>query len=409
MRWPLDLHPSPFRPQPSHRLAFTLAEMLVAMGISALVLAGVAATGGTVQHFRDARHELAVLRTAVGEQFGFVGGVVLISLFALLILTMLLCGHQSADELGLLITVGFTAQMEAELDHVEEGRREWHELLRGFYGPFSQTLERAGREMVNMKAREEPTDLLCDKCQQPMVIPGGERAPGAAPAPDEDRRSPQRSAVRIPAGVAVAYLAPPPGHGAADPRLERFLAALLPALPSVLVYMSTTGVYGDAGGATVDETSLAAPTNDRSRRRLAAERATAAWCGDRGVRSVVLRVPGIYGPHRLPLERLGRGEPALRPEDCGPGNRIHVDDLVSVCIAAATAQAALAWAGVTAPGNCRPMTSAPAATAPDCRKLRVLTATRTRSPSPIRRFRYSPTHSIRSGESRYSSSRSVET
>jgi len=52
------------------------------------------------------------------------------------------------------------------------------------------------------------------------------------------------------------------------------------------------------------------------------------------VRWVVLRVPGIYGPGRLPLERLRRGEPALRPEDAGPGNRIHVDDLVSACVAA---------------------------------------------------------------------------
>ena len=49
---------------------------------------------------------------------------------------------------------------------------------------------------------------------------------------------------------------------------------------------------------------------------------------------MVLRVPGIYGPHRLPLERLRRGEPALRPEDAGPGNRIHVDDLVTTCVAA---------------------------------------------------------------------------
>jgi nucleoside-diphosphate-sugar epimerase len=52
------------------------------------------------------------------------------------------------------------------------------------------------------------------------------------------------------------------------------------------------------------------------------------------VRAVVLRVPGIYGRHRLPLERLERGGPALRPEDAGPGNRIHVDDLVTACIAA---------------------------------------------------------------------------
>jgi nucleoside-diphosphate-sugar epimerase len=139
---------------------------------------------------------------------------------------------------------------------------------------------------------------------------------------------------RIADGAAVACLAPPPGTGVTDPRLERFLAALGDARPSVLLYMSTTGVYGNTGGAVVDEHSATLPTNDRSRRRLAAERAAGAWCDARGVRCVVLRVPGIYGPDRLPLERLGRGEPALRPEDSGPGNRIHVDDLVSACIAA---------------------------------------------------------------------------
>jgi nucleoside-diphosphate-sugar epimerase len=52
------------------------------------------------------------------------------------------------------------------------------------------------------------------------------------------------------------------------------------------------------------------------------------------VRCVILRVPGIYGPGRLPVDRLRRGEPALRPEDAGAGNRIHVTDLVSACVAA---------------------------------------------------------------------------
>jgi nucleoside-diphosphate-sugar epimerase len=134
--------------------------------------------------------------------------------------------------------------------------------------------------------------------------------------------------------TAVTYLAPPPGTGVTDPRLERFLAALGDARPLVFLYMSTTGVYGDTRGATVDELSDAAPANDRSRRRLAAERAAQAWCEARGTRCVVLRVPGIYGPDRLPLDRLRRGEPTIRPEDSGPGNRIHVDDLVSACVAA---------------------------------------------------------------------------
>jgi DNA topoisomerase I len=72
-----------------------------------------------------------------------------------------------------VLDVGFTAQMEAELDHVEEGKRQWRDLLRNFYGPFSQTLERATREMVNVKTREEPTDLACPQCDKPMVIRWG--------------------------------------------------------------------------------------------------------------------------------------------------------------------------------------------------------------------------------------------
>lgn len=135
-------------------------------------------------------------------------------------------------------------------------------------------------------------------------------------------------------GAAVAYLVPPPESGTDDPRLERFLAGVGAARPSVLLYMSTTGVYGDTRGAPVTEASPLAPANDRSRRRVAAETEAHAWCAARQVRCVVLRVPGIYGPHRLPIERLQRGEPALRAEDAGPGNRIHVDDLVGACIAA---------------------------------------------------------------------------
>jgi nucleoside-diphosphate-sugar epimerase len=136
------------------------------------------------------------------------------------------------------------------------------------------------------------------------------------------------------AGAAVAYLVPPPDGGTTDPRLEHFLRQLGDAAPAVFVYVSTTGVYGDTGGARVDEQSPLAPANDRSRRRVAAEGAATAWCTARGVRCVILRVPGIYGPHRLPLERLERGEPVLQPAEAGPGNRIHVDDLVA-CITAA--------------------------------------------------------------------------
>lgn len=140
--------------------------------------------------------------------------------------------------------------------------------------------------------------------------------------------------LEIPALVSIVYLVPPAREGTGDPRFERFLAGLGGARPAVLVYLSTTGVYGDAGGLAVDEDSPTLPADDASRRRLAAENAAFVWCRAHEVRCVVLRVSGIYGPHRLPLDRLKAGEPILRPEESGPGNRIHVDDLVEVCLAA---------------------------------------------------------------------------
>jgi len=141
-------------------------------------------------------------------------------------------------------------------------------------------------------------------------------------------------ALSVADGAAIAYLVPPTEHADSDPRLAGFLAALGEARPSVFLYMSTTGVYGDTGGEVVTEASPVTPSSDRGHRRAAAERIAGEWCRTRGVRCVLLRVPGIYGPGRLPLERLRRGEPAIRPEDSGPGNRIHVDDLVTACVAA---------------------------------------------------------------------------
>ncbi len=149
------------------------------------------------------------------------------------------------------------------------------------------------------------------------------------------------------AGAALVYLVPPPDTGSTDPRLGRCLSWLGAAKPAVVVYMSTTGVYGDTGGERVDEDSPLKPANDRSRRRVAAEHTARDWCEARSVRLVVLRVPGIYGPHRLPLERLARGDPAVRLEEAGPGNRIHVDDLVTALLAAVDREAAVGVFNVT--------------------------------------------------------------
>lgn len=133
----------------------------------------------------------------------------------------------------------------------------------------------------------------------------------------------------------VYYLVPPAPQGARDARLARFLEHLTgPA--ARIVYMSTTGVYGDRDGALVNEDTPPAPVSDRAIRRLAAEAALRAWSEARRISWCILRVPGIYGPGRLPLERLRRGEPAIAPEEAPPGSRIHVEDLVTACVAAGT-------------------------------------------------------------------------
>ncbi len=140
------------------------------------------------------------------------------------------------------------------------------------------------------------------------------------------------------AGFAtVHYLAPPPPGGSGDPRLRRFLDLLSTSPPARLVYVSTSGVYGDCGGAWVDETWPLNATTDRARRRVDAENACREFGASSGVELAVLRVPGIYGPGRLPVERVRARVPILREDESPFTNRIHRDDLVRALDAAGRA------------------------------------------------------------------------
>lgn len=136
------------------------------------------------------------------------------------------------------------------------------------------------------------------------------------------------------AGARVFHLAPPPARGVEDRHTRRLVAAFAHAAPSRLVYISTTGVYGDCDGAWVDETWPTRPTADRARRRWDAEQTLRAWSRKSGAALVILRVAGIYGPGRLPLERIRQGLPLVREEEAPYSNRIHADDLVAACTAA---------------------------------------------------------------------------
>lgn len=139
----------------------------------------------------------------------------------------------------------------------------------------------------------------------------------------------------LPVADRVLITAPPPRQGVEDTRIRRVLAALQP--PQRLVYISTSGVYGDYGGDWVDETSELRPTTPRAQRRADAEAQLLAWSRLMDVSLSRLRVPGIYGPGRLPVQRLKRGLPVIRPEEAPWSNRIHVADLACVCWLALTA------------------------------------------------------------------------
>jgi nucleoside-diphosphate-sugar epimerase len=132
------------------------------------------------------------------------------------------------------------------------------------------------------------------------------------------------------AGLApvIVHLAPPQSEGSRDKR-TRNLTAILPD-HATLVYISTTGVYGNCDGAQFDETRPVNPQNARAARRVDGEQVLRAWSRRAGARLAILRVPGIYAADRLPLERLRKGTPALLPQEDVHTNHIHADDLARV-------------------------------------------------------------------------------
>ncbi|CAG4883988.1 NAD-dependent epimerase/dehydratase [Georgfuchsia toluolica] len=135
---------------------------------------------------------------------------------------------------------------------------------------------------------------------------------------------------------AVIHSAPPPDSGDIDARTRRLIAALQAggSLLQRLVYISTTGVYGDCGGARIDETRTLAPLTARARRRVDAETRLRRFGIGSDCRVSILRAPGIYAAERLPLERLRQGLPLFAERDDVFTNHVHGDDLAAACSAA---------------------------------------------------------------------------
>jgi nucleoside-diphosphate-sugar epimerase len=165
----------------------------------------------------------------------------------------------------------------------------------------------------------------------------------------DDRNSLQRVA-----GLAntVLHFAPPPAvertpsapvsasgqkqqTAITDSRTRHLLAALSSGkLPQRLIYISTSGVYGDCNGEIVYETRPTGARNPRAKLRLDAENQIRRWAGRNGVHASILRVPGIYAADRLPVERLKKGTAAIVEAEDGYTNHIHADDLAGAVIAA---------------------------------------------------------------------------
>jgi nucleoside-diphosphate-sugar epimerase len=140
------------------------------------------------------------------------------------------------------------------------------------------------------------------------------------------------------AGLAqdVVHLAPPPGTGSRDTRTANLIRALAKggSIPQRLVYLSTSGVYGDCAGAVVAESRPTTPMSARATRRVDAERMLRRWGSESGTLVTVLRVPGIYASERLPMARLKAGTPTLVANQDPYTNHIHADDLARIVIAA---------------------------------------------------------------------------
>ena len=107
------------------------------------------------------------------------------------------------------------------------------------------------------------------------------------------------------------------------------------ALPELrwLGYLSSTAVYGDHGGAWVDEATPPAPSGEIGGRRLAAEKSWLALWRERGIPVHVFRLAGIYGPGRSALDRVRAGTARRIVKSGHVLSRIHVDDITTVLAA----------------------------------------------------------------------------
>ena len=128
----------------------------------------------------------------------------------------------------------------------------------------------------------------------------------------------------------IIYMAPPNKDKDGDPRLENFLNNIKKSNIERIVYISTSGVYGDCGGLSVTEDAELRPLTDRAKKRVIAEKMIMKYSAVCNTNYVILRVPGIYGLGRLPLNKVREREPLINKDECKITNLINVEDLARI-------------------------------------------------------------------------------
>lgn len=186
----------------------------------------------------------------------------------------------------------------------------------------------AGEHSIAFTRRDDPTEAMIEAgtftgqadVTKPETLTVLQKLPALGGTPPES----------LLYAVGFDRTAGPDIHTVYADGLRNVLAAL-PASVTRAIYISTTGVYGTAGGGWVDETTPTDPKRDGGKASLAAEQILAAH--PIGRRSAILRLAGIYGPGRVPyLDKLRAGEPIAAPSE-GWLNLIHVDDAARIVVA----------------------------------------------------------------------------
>lgn len=214
----------------------------------------------------------------------------------------------------------------------ESQRWPWVIIGCGYTGTrLARRLLAAGARVWATRRTPEATTTLADELGSPgaaLSVCALDLATDAA----ADAAAGGRLRGWLPAGAVIVVAAPPGSGGTAGE--EHVLACAHASGARRIVYVSSTGVYPPGDGSWVDEHSPVGPASDRGRARLAAETAILEGARSLGVEAVALRVAGIYGPGRGVPTRLHRGTYRIIGDGDTFVSRVHVDDLVSILVAA---------------------------------------------------------------------------